>query len=93
MKQVGPSDLLIYGDDSCLVFQHKHNTEVETRFNSYFSNLCKWFLYNKLSIHFGEEKTKSTLFGTKRKLRKVGKLNIIYQGRDIKQKSQVTYLG
>ena len=93
MKQAGPSDLLIYGDDSCLVFQHKHNTEIETHFNSDFSNLCKWFLYNKLSIHFGEDKTKSTLFGTKRKLRKVGKLNIIYQGIDIKQKSQVTYLG
>ena len=47
---------------------------------------------NKLSIHFGEDKTKSILFGTKRKLRKVGKL-FAYQGIDIKQNSQVTYLG
>ena len=38
------------------------------------------FLDNKLSIHFGEDKTKSILFGTKRILRKVGKLNITYQG-------------
>ena len=56
------------------------------------SNLCEWFLDNKLSIHFGDGKTKSILFGTKRKLRKVGKLNITYQGIDIKQNFQVTYL-
>ena len=58
-----------------------------------FSNLCKCFPDNKLSIHFGEDKTKSILFGTKRKLRKAGKLNITYQGIDIKQNSQVTHLG
>ena len=40
------------------------------------------------------EKTKQNpLFGTKCKLRKAGKLNITYQGIDIKQNSQVTYLG
>ena len=61
--------------------------------NNNFSNLCEWFLDNKLSIRFGENKTKSILFGSKRKLRKVGKLNITYQGIDIKQNSQVTYLG
>ena len=55
--------------------------------------LCEWFLEHKLSIHFGEDKTKSILFGAKRKLRKASKLNITYQGRDIKQNSQVIYLG
>ena len=37
------------------------------------------------------ERAKLNLFGSKRKLRKVGKLNISYQGIDIKQNSQVTY--
>ena len=60
--------------------------------NNDFSNLCEWFLANKLSIHFGKDKTKSILFGSKRKLRKVSKLNITYQGIDIKQNSQVTYV-
>ena len=85
MKQAVSSDLLLYADDSRIVFQHKH-------LNNDFSNLCGWFLDNKLSIFFGEDKTKSILFGSKRKLRKVGKLNITYQGVDIKQNSQVTYL-
>ena len=78
MKQSVSSDLLLYTDDSCLVFQHKHVTEIETHLNSNFSNLCERFLDNKLSIHFGENKTKLSLFGTKRKLRKIGKLNITY---------------
>ena len=84
VKQTVSSDLLLYADDSCLVFQHKHVTEIETHLNNDFSNLCEWFLDNKLSIHFGEDKTKSILFGTKRKLRKVGQLNITYQGVDMK---------
>ena len=81
------SDLLLYADGSCLVFQHKHVTEIETHLNNDFSNLCEWFLGNKLSINFGENKIKSILFGAKCKLRKVGKLNITYQGIDIKQNS------
>ena len=51
------------------------------------------FLYNKLSICFGEGKTKSILFGTTRKLRKAGKLNITRQEIDFEQNAQVTYLG
>ena len=84
MKQALSSDLLLYANDSCLVFQHKDVTEIETHFNNDFSNLCEWFLDNKLGVHFGEDKTKSILFGTKRKLRKVGQLNITYQGVDMK---------
>ena len=92
MKQIVSLDLLLCAGDSCLVFQHKHITEIETHLNNDSSNLYKWFLDNKLSIHFGEDKTKSILFGTKRKLRKAGNLNITYQGLNIKQNSQVTYL-
>ena len=61
-------------------------------FNNDFSNLCEWILGNKQNICFGEDRTKSILFRTKSKLRKVGKLNITYQGTDIKQNSQVTFL-
>ena len=93
MKQAVSSNLLLYADDSCLVFQHKHVTKIETHLNNDFSNLCESFLDNKLSIHFGQNKTKSILFRTKLNLRKTGKLNIPYQSIDIKQNSQITYLG
>ena len=47
---------------------------------------------NKLSIHFGEDKTKSILFTSKRKIKKLQKLEIIYFNIVIKQHSRVTYL-
>ena len=46
----------------------------------------------KLSIHFGEDKTKSILFYTKRRKRKIGTLGIQYGDVKIKQYSKVIYL-
>ena len=48
---------------------------------------------NRLSIHLGEDKTKSTLFACKRNIEKVPKLNITYKNRQIKQDSKVKLKG
>ena len=48
---------------------------------------------NKLIIHFGEDKTKSILFASKQRSKNVRQLNITYNHINIKQHSQVTYLG
>ena len=76
-----------------VVFQHKREIEIEKQVIRDFSSLCDWFLYNKLSIHFGQDKTKSILFGTKDKLRNVKSLNIVHNGTEIKQHAIVKYLG
>ena len=55
--------------------------------------LCDWFVDNKLSIHFGEDKTKSILFGSKHKIKKSKLLKIQYNDIKIKQYSKVRYLG
>ena len=55
--------------------------------------MCDWFVDNKLSIHFGQDKTKSILFGTKHKLQSAKSLNIVYNGIEIKQHAKVKYLG
>ena len=60
--------LLYYADDTCIVFQHKSKIEIEKQLIRYFSSMCDWFVDNKLSIHFGQDKTKSILFDTKHKL-------------------------
>ena len=52
MKQAVSTDQLLCADDSCLVFQHKHVTEIEAHLKNDFSNLCEWFFDHKLSIHF-----------------------------------------
>ena len=33
MKQAVSPDLLLCADDSCLIFQHKHVTDIEERLN------------------------------------------------------------
>ena len=93
MPQPVYSDLFLYADDSGLTFQHKDVHTTEHQLNKDFANLCEWIVDNKLSIHLGEEKTKLILFGSKLKLKDAGKLNIMYNGSEIKQYSKVTYLG
>ena len=85
-------DLLLYADDRGLIFQHKDMHIIEHQLNRNFSNICDWFVDNKLSIRFGEDK-KSILFATLNKCKKLRKLNISYGSLKIKQYSEVTYLG
>ena len=93
MLQAVDCELLLYADDTCLIFEHKDITEIEMALNQNFSMLCDWFVDNKLSIHFGEDKTKSILFGSKHKIKKSKPLNIQQNDIKIKQFSKVTYLG
>ena len=74
-------------------YLHKNVTEIEKQLLKDFSSLCDWFVDNKLSAHFGQNKTKSILFGTKHKLRSAKVLNIVYNGIGIKQYEKVKYLG
>ena len=53
--------------------------QIEKRLNEDFENLCDWFVDNKLSIHFGEDKTKSILFARKRRAKNICQLNIKYK--------------
>ena len=54
---------------------------------------CDWFVDNKLSIHFGEDKTKSIPFASKLREKNTRQLNIKYKDINIKQHSEVTYFG
>ena len=49
--------------------------------------------WQQISVHFGEDKTKSILFANKYKIKSIGKLDITYINIKIKQYSAVTYLG
>ena len=48
---------------------------------------------NRVSIYFGEHQTKSILFASKSKIKKVPKLNITNKNKQFKKLSEVTYLG
>ena len=93
MAQAVKCDLYLYADDSCLVYTGKDIKVIEKTLNENFNSLCNWFVENKLSIHFGEDKTKSILFGSKMRLKKDAKLEIFRNEIKIKQHSEIKYLG
>ena len=93
MVQAVNCDLLLYADDTGLIFQHKDINIIVHQLNRNFSNISDWFVDNKLSIHFGEDKTKSIFFAPLNKCKKLRKLNISHGSWKIKQYSEVTYLG
>ena len=76
---------------SCL--SKKEIYDIEKQLNVDFANICDWFVDNKLSIYFGEDKTKPILFASKIKKKNIKKLNIKYGDMQIKQHSKVKYLG
>jgi len=93
MSQAVTCDILLYADDSCLVCEGENINEIENQLNRDFNSLCDWFVDNKLSIHLGEDKTKCILFGTNRKLKNMRELDIRHGDVQIKQYSEVVYLG
>ena len=50
-------------------------TKIENVFNKEFANVCDWFVDDKLSIYFGEDKTRYILFSSDKNL---PELNITY---------------
>ena len=93
MPQAVDSDLLLYADDTCLVFQHRYVKTIEEHLNRDFLTLVDWFVDNKLSIHFGEDKTKSNLFSPKRRSKSIRQIDISQKDVKVKRYSKVTYLG
>ena len=93
MSQAVRSALLLYANDSCILYQHKGVDEIEKQLNKDFENICDWFVDNKLSIHFGEDKTKSILFASKRGSKNVDKLKVRYNHVNKKQHHKLYIFG
>ena len=91
MPQAVKTILFLYAYVFCLAFWGNDVIEIKKQLKGDFTNICEWFVDNRLSIHFGEDKTKSLLFTSKRKVKKDSKLNISYKNKQIKQHSKVTY--
>ena len=89
-QALSDSQAYLYADETSISFQHENVIEIERVLNSEFAKICDWFVDNKLSIHFGEDKTKCILFSRKKNL---PALNITYENKKIKQYNMVEYLG
>ena len=94
MPHAVKSNLFLYADDSCLAFQGKDVIEIEKQLNKDYANISEWFVDKRLSIlYILIYETKSIYFASKRKIKKVPKLNTKYKVIKIKQHSKVSYLG
>ena len=89
IPQAVKSNLFLYADDSCLMYQHRDVNEIQKHLNKDFENVCHWFVANRLSINSGEDKTKSILFASKRKNQKHKKANFKIQ----QHKNKATFAG
>ena len=83
----------LYADHIFLTFQQNNVKEIEVQPSKNFSLICNWLLENKLCVRFGEDKAKSFLSSSKRKIEKAIPLNVQYKDIQIKYYSKVTYLG
>ena len=89
-QSLSDTDSYLHADDTCILYQHEYVEKIENVLNKAFSSLCQWFIDNNLSIHFGEDKTKSILFSKRRGLKEI---DISFAGHSIKQHETVKYLG
>ena len=88
-QTLSDSHTYLTADDTSIFYQHKHLAEIESVLNKESVNVCEWFVNNKLSIHFWEDKTKCILFSKEKDL---SGFNITYDDNRIKQFHIVEYL-
>ena len=62
MPQAVNRNLFLCGDESCLIYQNKSFEEIEKHLNEDFESIGDWFVHNRSSLHFGEDKTNCILF-------------------------------
>ena len=73
-----------------LLSKYKDVEKIEKVLNKEFSSLCEWFIDNNLSIHFGDDKTKTIFFSRNKS---PSKLSISYGNYSLKQHNTVEHLG
>ena len=82
------SKLMLYAD---ILYSQKDPNVISEKLGIELKMRSKWLIDNKLSLHM--EKTECILFGSKRKLRKIGDFSIECNGHTIKAQRSVKYLG
>ena len=58
-QALNKNESYLYADDTCIFYQDKDIEKTEKVLNKEFSSLCEWFIYNRLLVYFGDDKTKT----------------------------------
>ena len=88
MPQATDFKLLLYTDDTCLIYIDNDTKAIDNQVKKDCDSLCDCrFIDNKLSIHIGEGKTKNILCYTKQHLKNQSDVHIRHRDTKIKQHS------
>lgn len=91
MEAVVRNKLLLYADDSGILVSGKNIQYISSQLTDDLTNVSKWLVDNKLSLHLG--KTESILFASKPRLKSCDKLDIACNDTTISSTKSVKYLG
>ena len=83
--------LLLYADDSTIMFSHKDPDQIAHKLGKVLESCSDWLVDNKLLLHLG--KTGCTLFGSKRKLKRVKDFEVTCNGHTIEHTTSLKYIG
>ena len=84
---VNESKLLLYADDSVLLYSDTNPKTIEEKLGAELANCIEWMTDNKLSLHVG--KTESILFCSKGKLKYTHDFKVSYNDQLIERKDSI----
>ena len=85
----------MYADDTVIFYSHKDVKVIEEKFDRDFNSLCDWLYQNELIVNYKKGKTELMMFGTQKKLCKLGDnpVKISHNGNTVNSTVSNKYLG
>ena len=87
------ASVIIYADDTVLYFFYESEEKIENDLNQDMQNLLSYFRKNDLVINLKKRKTEKMLFGTTKRLKTAGKIDVLYSNQTINFTETYKYLG
>ena len=89
MKQ----SVIMYADNTALYLSHESKEKIENDLNQDMQNLLSYFRKNELVINLKKGKTETMLFGTTKRLKTAGEIDVLYNNQRINFTETYKYLG
>ena len=87
------ASVTMYADDTLLYVSHESKEKIENDLNQDMQNLLSYFRKNELVINFKKGKTYTMLFGTTKRLKTAGEIDVLYNNQRINFAETYKYLG
>ena len=87
------ASVTMYADDTLLYVSHESKEKIENDLNQDMQNLLSYFRKNELVINFKKGKTYTILFGTTKRLKTAGEIDVLYNNQRINFTETYKYLG